>query len=56
MARTKKNMISGVINLVMIAALIPVITSAVSSEDPAVTAIVALLPVVLLFNALGDFF
>jgi len=57
MARQKKDMMSGIINIVLLAVMIPVIASALEgiSEDPAVTAIVAILPIILIFNAITDF-
>lgn len=59
MARKKKNMMSGIINILVMLMIIPIISSAMSGiagDDPAVGALVAILPVMLIFNAIGDFF
>jgi len=40
----------------MIVMMIPILTSSISSSDPTVAALMAILPVLMIFNALSDFF
>lgn len=59
MARKKKNMMSGIINILVMLMIIPLLTSAMSGiggDDPTVAALMAILPIMLIFNAIGDFF
>lgn len=55
--RRKKDWFGGIMNLLMLVMMIPIITSALGgiSDDPTILVLVGLLPVLMIFNAIGDF-
>lgn len=55
MARKGKNMFGGIMNLLILVMIIPIITSSFTSSDPTVQALMAIVPVMLILNAVGDF-
>ena len=57
MARRKKDLMGGMINILVLVMLIPILLTALpESEDPSMTALMGILPIILIFNAFQDLF
>jgi len=54
--RRTRDLLSGILNIVVLLMVLPLLTSAISTEDPTTQALLAILPTIIIINALMDFF
>jgi len=51
-----RDILSGLLNVIVLLMVIPLLTQNITSEDPTTQALLAILPVIIIINALMDFF
>jgi len=54
--RRTRDILSGILNIVVLLMVLPLLTSTITTEDPTTQALLAILPTIIIINALMDFF
>jgi len=54
--RRTRDILSGILNIVVLLMILPLLTSNISTSDPTTQALLAILPAIVIINALMDFF